>query len=124
MAIVSDLAMGPLDFHELVTALRQRGVPGVRHVFSSAVAMTLEYLKGHGVVTEEAGDRTQRVLDALKSRAAQSRHFCPAEKSRGIARRGLVSLYAQKQTGATRDMRLVPCGVLCPHCGYHELRVK
>ena len=122
IGIVKALADEQLDFDELVADLRRRRPHGVRHVFSSEVAMTLEYLKGHDVVVEEFEDRTKRTFEALRASRTESRRACPAEEKLGVIGRTLVSLYAQRRTrppGA--GVRLVPIGILCLHCQYHRI---
>ncbi|MDG7016370.1 MAG: hypothetical protein JRM82_03240 [Nitrososphaerota archaeon] len=123
VAVVKALEERPLDIDELIMSLRQRRVPEVRHVFNSEVAMAIEFLKGRGVVAEETRDCTERVLESLRVRSVGSKHLgaCPAESNLGVPRRALVSLYAQRQTGAAHGMRLVPAGVLCLHCQYHRI---
>jgi hypothetical protein len=112
LGVVNSMQQGPLDFDELVASLRKNGVVGVRHIFNSDVTMALEYLKRRRVVAEEPGDRTERMLDALRARAGESRHLgpCPVDQSTR-----LVSLYAQKRR------RLVPIGVFCLSCGYQHV---
>ncbi len=122
IGVVKALANEQLDFDELVANLRRRRPHGVRHVFSSEVAMTLEYLKGHDVVVEEFEDRTERTFDALRASSTESRRACPAEERLGVTRRTLLSLYAQRRTrppGA--GVRLVPIGILCLHCQYRSI---
>src|SRR2546422_4217798 len=95
----------------------------VHHIFNSEVGMALEFLKGRRVVEEVSGDRTEKVLDALRARSTESKRLgpCPAELSQSIVGRTLVSLYAQRSTTSARGMRLVPVGVLCLHCQCHEI---
>jgi len=78
------------------------------------------------VVAEEPRDRTARVLDILRDRSTESTRLgpCPAELSRGIERRGLVSLYAQRRAVSSQGMMLTPVGVLCPSCQYHRIEVE
>ncbi len=123
MAVVIALERGPLDLDELIMNLRKRQIPGVSHVFNSEVAMALEYLKGRGVVEEASGDRTERVLDALKTRSTVSNRLgpCPTELNQGVIRMALVSLHAQRRATAGHGMRLSPVGVLCLHCQYHRI---
>lgn len=131
IGVVTALADGSLDFGELVTALKLRRVPEVRHIFSSDVAMALEYLKGRGVVGEEDGDRTERTLDDLRARLANSGHLrkCPIEEQQGFAIKSLISLYFERwisaagddHRGATKTRRMVPVGALCLSCGYTSL---
>jgi len=131
IAVVRALQETTLDFQELVANLRRREIEGVSHVFDSEVAMALEYLKGRGVVREEAGDRTAQTLGALRKQRAESRQLrpCPAEMAQGVARKGLISLYCQRwisitrggQGRTSRERRLVPAGALCIHCGYAEV---
>src|SRR5437899_2039958 len=120
-AVVNALEEGPLDLDELIVSLRKRAVPGVQHIFNSEVGMALEFLKGRGVVEEVSGDRTEKVLDALRVRFTESKRLgpCPAELGQSIVGKTLVSLYAQRSTTSDRGMRLVPVGVLCLHCQYH-----
>ena len=121
IGVVRALADEQLDFDELVASLRRRRAHGVRHVFNSEVAMTLEYLKGHDVVLEEFEDRTERTFDALRAFSTESRRACPAEKRQGVTRRTLASLYAQRRAGTGAGVRLVSIGVLCLHCQYHRI---
>ena len=58
IAVVKALEEGPLDLDELIVNLRKRQIPGVHHIFNSAVATALEFLKGRGAVEEVSGDRT------------------------------------------------------------------
>jgi len=120
--VVNALQEGPLDVDELIMRLRKRQMPGVRHVFNSDVAMVLEFLKGRGVVAEERKDRTARVLEALTESSTKSGRLgpCPAELAKGIERRGLVSVYAQRRDPSRRT-RLNVVGVLCPSCQYHRI---
>ena len=121
IGVVKALADEQLDFDELVANLRGRKAHGVGHVFSSEVAMTLEYLKGHDVVVEEFEDRTERTFDALRALSTESRRACPAEESLGVTRRSLASLYAQRRTHTRAGVRLVPIGVFCLHCQFHRI---
>jgi hypothetical protein len=128
--VVNALKERPLDFDELITNLRGH-CPGVRHVFNSEVAMALEYLKGHGVVTEEIEDLTQRALTELRAKSSESKHLqlCPVEMSRGVVMRSMVSLYSQRwldvkcgeQGTLARQKKFAPVGVLCLRCGYQEI---
>ena len=85
--------------------------------------MALEFVKSRGVVEEVSGDRTEKVLDALRARSTESKRLgpCPAELSQSAVGRTLVSLYAQRSTTSAQGMRLVPVGVLCLHCQYHQI---
>ncbi|HEV2226041.1 MAG TPA: hypothetical protein VGR56_04460 [Nitrososphaerales archaeon] len=121
LGIVKALANERLDFDELIANLRRRRAHGVGHVFSSEVAMTLEYLKGHDVVAEEFEDRTERTFDYLRALSTESRRACPAEESLGVTRRSLATLYAQRRTGTGARVRLIPIGVQCLHCQYHRI---
>ena len=118
VAVVNTLEEGPFDFDKLVTTLRQKRVSGVSHIFNSEVALAVEFLKGQGVVTEESRDITETTLTTLRLQSAESNHLgvCPAE-----AKRGLVSLYAQKQSGTSGAMTLVPAGAVCLHCSYQRI---
>ena len=118
VAVVNALEEGPLDFDELITSLRLKRVPGVRHIFNSEVALAIEFLKGQGIVTEESRDCTEKLLAVLRGQSEESSHLgtCPAE-----AKRALISLYAQRQEGAARETRLVPVGVFCLRCPYHRI---
>src|SRR5256712_12167093 len=112
IAVVNALEEGPLDLDELIAKLRKRQIPGVHHIFNSEVGMALEFLKSRRVVQEESGDRTERVLDALRARSTESKRLgpCPAELGQSVVGRTLVSLYAQRSTTSTRGMGLVPVG--------------
>ena len=123
IAVVNALEEGPLDLDELIMNLRKRQIPGVHHIFNSEVGMALEFLKGRGVVREVSGDRTEKVLDALRARSTEFKRLgpCPAELSQSVVGKTLVSLYAQRSTTSARGMRLVPVGVLCLHCQYHQI---
>ncbi|MDG6982308.1 MAG: hypothetical protein JRM74_02520 [Nitrososphaerota archaeon] len=112
VAIVRALEQGPLDFNELVADLRRTQPPLPGHVFKTAVALTLEFLKGHGVVVERPKDCTEEALEALRPRWFG---ICPVE-----LKRTLVSLYAQKQGGAASQPRFVSVGAYCTSCGYHQ----
>jgi hypothetical protein len=112
VAIVRTLEQGPLDFNELVTGLRRKQPPLPGHVFKTAVALTLEFLRGHGAVVEGPKDCTKEALEALKPRRLG---VCPVE-----SKRTLVSLYAQKQGGATGQPSFVSAGAYCTSCGYHQ----
>jgi len=130
IAVVRALQEGSLDFGELVASLRRMEIQGFRHVFDSDVVMALEYLKGRGVVREEAGDRTAQTLGVLRKQLAESRQLrpCPAEMAQGVASKSLISLYCQRwisitrggQGPTSRERRLVPAGELCIHCGCAE----
>jgi hypothetical protein len=123
IAVVNALEEGPLDLDELIMKLRKRQIPGVHHIFNSEVGMTLEFLKGRGVVEEVSGDRTEKVLDALRARSTESERLgpCPVELGHRIVGKRLVSLYAQRSASSARGMRLVPVGVLCVYCQYHQI---
>jgi hypothetical protein len=123
VAVVNVLEEGPLDFDELVMSLRGRRTQEVPHIFNSEVAMAIEFLKGRGEVAEEARDCTEKVLETMRVQTAGSKHLgvCPAEPNPGLPRRSLISLYAQKQSGAARRMRLVPAGVFCLRCQYNRI---
>ncbi|HEV2137784.1 MAG TPA: hypothetical protein VGR53_03000 [Nitrososphaerales archaeon] len=121
LGVVKALADEQLDFDELVANLRRRRAHGAGHIFSSEVAMTLDYLKGHDVVAEEFQDRTERTFDSLRALSTESRRACPAEESLGVTRRSLASLYAQRRTGTGAGVRLVPIGAFCLHCHYHRI---
>ena len=112
VAIVRALEQGPLDFNELVADLRQRQPPLPGHVFKTAVALTLEFLRGHGVVVERPKDYTEEALEALRPRRFG---VCPLE-----SKRTFVSLYVQKQDGAASQPRFVSIGAYCTSCGYHQ----
>ena len=118
LAVVNALEEGPLDFDELTARLRRKSVPGVSHIFNSEVALAIEFLKSRGVVAEENRDSTEKALLHLRVQSAESKHLgiCPVE-----SKRALVSLYAQKQKGVARGMRLVPAGVYCLSCQYHRV---
>ena len=109
---------GELDLDELIMKLRKRFIPGVRHVFNSEVGLALEFLKGVGVIAEGTQDRTEKVLDLLKARPAETYRMgpCPAESNHTTTKGALVSLYAQTGEGSLGATRLVPIGVFCPHC--------
>ena len=131
IGVVNALRERPLDFAELIAGLKRSEIPGVHHVFNSEVLMALKYLRGRGVITEEASDRTVRTLDVLRARPAESKHLgsCPAEQSQGTIRKTLISLYAQKRKPTTQyakdssflQKRLVPVGVFCLHCEYQRV---
>src|SRR3989442_7222916 len=125
IAAVNALEKGPLDLDELIMNLRKRQIPGVHHIFNSEVGMALEFLKSRGVVEEASGDRTEKVLDALRARSTESRRLgsSPAELGQSIGGKTLVALYAQRSTTTARGMRLVPVGVLCLHCLYHRINM-
>ena len=118
VAVVNCLEEGPVDFDGLVTTLRQKRVSGVSGIFNSEVALAVEFLKGQGVVAEESKDCTGRILTTLRLQSAESNHLgvCPAQ-----AKRGLVSLYAQKQSGTSGAMTLVPAGAIFLHCSYQRI---
>ncbi len=129
-SIVNAMKDGPLNFDELIQSLR-RHCEGVRHVFNPDVALAFEYLKRHGIVTEEIDDLTERILAELRARSSESRHLgpCPAEMNQGVVRKSLVSVYSQgwvdfeggdKGTPARRK-RFAPVGALCLQCGYHNI---
>jgi hypothetical protein len=127
-SIADCLSAGPLDASELQAELRRRRNQVVRHVFSSDVAMAVQYLRTQRVVTEEMIDRTEQTMEALKARNWGSRHLgpCPDELEQGVVTKGLVSLYAQRlvsggQKLQRRHMQLGPVGALCLHCGYHRV---
>ena len=111
VAIVRTLEQGPLDFNELVTDLRRTQPPLPGHVFKTAVALTLEFLRGRGVVVERPKDCTEEALEALRRRRFG---VCPLE-----SKRTLVSLYVQKQGGAASQPKLVSSGAYCTSCGFH-----
>jgi hypothetical protein len=112
VAIVKALKQGPLDFNELVTDLRRKQPPLPGHVFKTMVALTLEFLRGRGVVVEGPKDCTEEALEALRTRRLG---VCPLE-----SKRTLVSLYIQKQGGANSQPRFLSAGVYCTNCGYHQ----
>jgi hypothetical protein len=112
VAIVRTLEQGPLDFNELVAGLRRTQPPLPGHVFKTAVALTLEFLKGRGIVVEKPKDCTEDALETLRQKLFG---VCPLESKRTLA-----SLYAQKQGGATSHPRFVSAGVYCTSCGYHQ----
>ena len=114
---------GELDLDELIMRLRKRFIPGVRHVFNSEVGLVLEFLTSRGVVAESTKDRTERVMDLLRAKPADSYRMgaCPAESNHSSTKGVLVSLYAQRQTGPARATRLVPCGVFCPQCQFYSM---
>ena len=111
VAIVRDLEQGPLDFNELVADLRRTQPPPPGHVFKTAVALTLEFLRGRGIVVERRKDCTEEALEALSPRRFG---VCPLE-----SKRTLVSLYIQKQGGATSQPMFVSAGACCTSCGFH-----
>ena len=129
VGIVNALQDGPLDFDELVAGMRRRRVSGVRHVFKADAAMTLEFLKGRGVVAEAASDRTERTLDELRARGEPSRlRPCPRETTLQVAGGSLISLYSQGlapadrgiEGQAVRQKQLTAIGVLCLRCSYRQ----
>ena len=111
VAIVRVLEHGPLDFNELVADLRLTQPPLPGHVFKTAVALTIEFLRGRGVVVEWPKDFTEEAFGVLRPRRFG---VCPLE-----SKRTLVSLYVQKKGGATGQPRFVSAGVYCTSCGYH-----
>ena len=115
VAVVRALEQAPLDFNELVANLRRNRPPLPGHVFKTGVALTLGFLRDRGVVVERPKDSTEKALGTLRSRRLG---VCPLE-----SRRTLVSLYAQKQDGATDGSRLVPAGVFCLSCGHNQVDV-
>lgn len=129
--VVSALKEGPMDSHELLARLRKARIRGDEHILKAEVLLALEYLMRRGAVVARVSNRTQETFDALRSRAWESGHLglCPAELKRGIKRRSLISLYAQRWTLVPqygrdyliREKRLVRAGVLCPACDYHDL---
>ena len=123
--VVNALQEGPLDLDELTMRLRKTPMQGVRHVFNSDVLMVLEFLKGRGVIAEDTGDRTAKVLDAMRDRPTGSTRLgpCPAELGQGIERRALVSVYAQRQIPSSQGMRLVSVGVVCLSCQYRRIEM-
>ena len=112
VVVVNALLTRPLDFEELLERARRMRVGKVPHSFNSDLVMTLEFLKGHGVVTEEVAVRTGSVLETLRATLGSSVHLgtCPEDKSAK-----LVSLYAK------RHQKLTPVGVFCVSCGYHRI---
>ena len=114
---------GELDLDELIMKLRERTIPGVRHVFNTEVGLALEFLKGAGVIAEGTGDRTVKVLGLLKARPAETSRtgHCPARSNHGITEGALVSLYAQTGTNPSGKTRLVPIGVFCPQCRFSSV---
>jgi hypothetical protein len=129
-AVIDALNEKPLNFDELLKFLRDHHSNDLR-ILSSEVALALEYLKARGAVSEEKVDLTERTLDTLRARLAWSSHLgpCPAEAERGVASRGLVSLYAQHrlqmemwgERARTGQLRLTPVGVYCLRCGFHHV---
>ena len=117
-AIINVLENGPLDFDELIVKLRRRGIPGISHIFNSEVALAIEFLKSRDVVSEEERDCTERALDVLRVKSAGSKRLgiCPVD-----SKNALVSLYAQKQEGASHGMRLTLAGVFCLGCEYRQI---
>ena len=114
---------GELDSDELIMSLRRRRILGVGHVFNSEVGLVLEFLTSRGVVAESTKDRTEKVMDLLRAKPADSYRMgaCPAESNHSSTKGVLVSLYAQRQTGPARATRLVPCGVFCPQCQFYSM---
>ena len=112
VAVVKALEEGPLDFNELVARLRREHPTQTRHIFETAITTILEFLRGRGIVTETQGDRTENILGALRLRRLG---VCPVE-----SKRTLVSLYAQRQSGAASQPRFVSAGAYCTSCGYHQ----
>ena len=112
VAVVKALEEGPLDFNDLVVRLRREQPPHTGHIYKTAVTIALEFLKGRGVVTEEQKDQPEDIVGALRLRRLG---VCPVE-----SKRSLISLYAQKQGGATSQPRFVSSGVYCTSCGYHQ----
>jgi hypothetical protein len=118
VAIVNSLEEATLDFDELITNLRQSHPSAIRHIFNSEVALAVEFLKGRGVLAEESRDCTKKLLDDLRGQSEGSNHLgkCPVD-----AKRALISVYAQRQSGASRKMRLEPAGVVCLRCQYQRI---
>lgn len=97
----------------------------------SEVLIVLEYFKNHNIVREKTTDRTEQVLQMLRTRDSESKHIgpCSAELKSGIERRSLISLYVQKRTIDTRDGQESPIhhrmflrvGKLCLSCPYWDL---
>ena len=114
---------GELDLDELIMKLRERSIPGVRHVFNSEVGLALEFLKGAGVIAEGTEDRTVKVLGLLRAMPAETSRtgHCPARSNHGITEGVLVSLYAQTGTNPSGKTRLVPIGVFCPQCRFSSI---
>ena len=112
VAVVKVLEEGPLDSNELVVRLRRQQPPQTGHIFKTAATTTLEFLRGRGTVTEEQKDHTEDILGVLRLRRLG---VCPVE-----SKRTLISLYAQKQGGATSRPRFVSVGAYCTSCGYHQ----
>ena len=112
VAVVKVLDEGPLDFNQLIARLRRKQPPQTGHIFKTAVAIILEFLKGRGIVMEEQGDRTEDILGALRVRRLG---ICPVE-----SKKTLVPLYAQKQGGAASQPRFVSAGAYCMRCGYYQ----
>ena len=111
VVLVNALLTRPLDLEEL-SERRRKGLDGVTHLFKSNLLMTLEYLKGRGIITEEVVDRTGMVLENLRATMGGSVHLgiCPEDN---MAK--LVSLYAKSK------QKLTPVGVFCVSCGYHKI---
>ena len=119
VAVVNALEKGPLDIDELIMSLRQKRVLEVGHVFNSEVGLAVEFLKGRSVVAEEARDCTEKVLKAPTPRPPNQSTWGFVQQNRILTFQGdpsFISLYAQKQSGAARRMRLVPAGVFCLRC--------
>jgi hypothetical protein len=128
VSVAECLKAGPLYASQLLAVLRRRKNQEVRHVFSSDVAMAVQYLKLHNAVTEEMIDRTEQTIMALKARPWKSKHLdpCPDELKQGTVTKGLVSLYSQRLVPGNREterrhMQLAPIGILCLHCGYRRV---
>jgi hypothetical protein len=129
-SIVDTLRGGPLDFDELILRLRKH-CAGVRHVFNPDVTLAMEYLKGHGIVTEQIEDLTERNLSEIRARTAGSTRlgFCPVEEGSETRVRSLITMYSQRwpQTNAhgnpASHREYSAYGVLCLSCLYYRLDV-
>ena len=120
MAVVDALERGPQDLNELIASLRRSRTAKERHILSADLRLAIQLLRVRGMVAEVERDRTDEALEILRVSSSESKHLgvCPVE-----SKRTLISLYAQKQTKATRGMRLVPAGVFCPHCEYSRVNL-
>ena len=104
-------------------SLRRRRILGIGHVFNTEVGLVLEFLASRGVVAESTKDRTEKVMDLLRAKPADSYRMgaCPAESNHSSTKGVLVSLNAQRQTRTARATSLVPSGVFCPLCQYYSM---
>ena len=129
-SIVDALRGGPSDFDELILRLRKH-CAGVRHVFNPDVTLAMEYLKSHGIVTEQTEDVTEKNLADIRARTAGSTHLglCPVEGGSETKVRSLITMYSQRwpQTDAQGNpashREYSAYGVLCLSCLYHRLDV-